>query len=174
MKPSRFHAQNLRIKTMLEREAFVQIHKDWQRVGYPFDALIPSYATAIGTSGDRPDALAELMGIIVSGGYRQPVVRIERLRFAASTPYETTMKAAPAAGPLVLRSEIAKVVRRGLIDVVQNGTARRAYDAVTGPDGQPLVIGGKTGTGDNHTANQQWHTQICQYSTSLFVSSGSR
>lgn len=149
LKPSRFHAQNLRIKTMLEREAFVQIHKDWQRVGYPFDALIPSYATAIGTSGDRPDALAELMGIIVSGGYRQPVVRIERLRFAASTPYETTMKAAPAAGPLVLRSEIAKVVRRGLIDVVQNGTARRAYDAVTGPDGQPLVIGGKTGTGDN-------------------------
>jgi len=153
LKPSRFHAQNLRIKTMLEREVFVTIHKDWQRFGYPFDTLVPSYATAIGVSGDRPDALAELMGIISSGGYRRPLVRIARLRFAAGTPYETAMKAAPAPGRLVLRPEIANVVRRGLVDVVQNGTARRAYDAVTGPDGKPLVIGGKTGTGDNRSGS---------------------
>ena len=149
LKPNRFKGQNSRIRTMLEREAFVPIHKDWQRVGYPFGALIPSYATAIGTSGDRPDALAELMGIITNGGVRYPVVRINRLRFAKGTPYETVMKASPKAGEKVLRPEIAKVVRRGLIDVVQNGTARRANESIMGADGKPLPIGGKTGTGDN-------------------------
>lgn len=149
LKPNRFKGQNTRIRIMLERDAFVPIHKDWQRVGYPFGALIPSYATAIGTSGDRPDALAELMGVIISTGYRYPAVRISRLRFAEGSPYETVLKAAPAVGPRVLRPEIARVVRLGLIDVVQNGTARRANDAVAGADGKPLQIGGKTGTGDN-------------------------
>lgn len=149
LKPNRFKGQNTRIRIMLERDAFVPIHKDWQRVGYPFGALIPSYATAIGTSGDRPDALAELMGVIISTGYRYPAVRISRLRFAEGSPYETVLKAAPAVGPRVLRPEIARVVRLGLIDVVENGTARRANDAVEGADGKLLQIGGKTGTGDN-------------------------
>ena len=43
----------------------------------------PRYATAIGVSGDRPAALAELMGIIVNGGVRLPTARIEELHFAA-------------------------------------------------------------------------------------------
>ena len=30
--------------------------------------LVPSYGTAIGSSGDRPDALADLMGIILNDG----------------------------------------------------------------------------------------------------------
>ncbi|MGE0773988.1 MAG: penicillin-binding transpeptidase domain-containing protein [Sphingomonadaceae bacterium] len=154
LKPNRFHAQNLRIRTILEREAFVPIHKDWQRVGYPFGALIPSYATAIGTSGDRPDALAELMGIIAANGSRNPIIRIDRLHFAKATPYETVMKAAPPAGKVVMRPEIANVVHRGLVDVVENGTARRAFDAIIGPDGKPLTIGGKTGTGDNRHGTQ--------------------
>ncbi|WP_150295028.1 penicillin-binding transpeptidase domain-containing protein [Sphingobium estronivorans] len=149
LKPNRFAAQNRRIRTMLEQQAFIPIHKDWQRVGYPFDALIPSYATAIGTSGDRPDALAELMGIIASGGYRLAPRLIERLHFAEGTPYETIMTAKPEKGERVLRPEIAAAVRRGLIDVVENGTARRAYEAVVGPDGKVIAIGGKTGTGDN-------------------------
>ena len=34
-------------------------------MGYPFASLTPSLATAIGSSGDRPAALAELMGIIL-------------------------------------------------------------------------------------------------------------
>src|SRR3546814_4280978 len=71
-------------------------------MGYPFDRLVPSYATAIGTSGDRPDALAELMGIVVNNGIRLPTVRIERLRFAADTPYETIVEAEP---PEPVRSE---------------------------------------------------------------------
>lgn len=149
MKPNKFVGQNRRIRTMLEKQAFVPIHEEWQRLGYPFDRLIPSYATAIGVSGDRPDALAELMGIIISDGYRSPAIRINQLHFAATTPYETVMKAAPRPRESVLRPEIAAVVRRALVDVVENGTARRAFEAVRGSDGKPLIIGGKTGTGDN-------------------------
>ncbi len=160
LRPNRFEGQNARIKTMLERAAFVPIHQDWQRVGYPFGSLVPSYATAIGTSGDRPDALAELMGIITNEGVRYPVVRINRLRFAEGSPYETVFKASPEESERVIRPEIAKVVRRGLIDVVQNGTARRANDAIAGADGKPLPIGGKTGTGDNrqHRFSKDGHS----------------
>ncbi len=150
-KPNRIAAQNRRIRVLLEQQAFVKIHKQWQRLGYPFDHLVPSYATAIGTSGDRPDALAELMGIIVNRGVRLPTVRFTRLRFAASTPYETQVRADPAAGQQVLRPEIADVARKALIDVVENGTARRASGALHAPDGSNLVIGAKTGTGDNRT-----------------------
>lgn len=149
LKPNRFAAQNRRIRTMLEQQAFIPIQKDWQRVGYPFSTLVPSYATAIGTSGDRPDALAELMGIITSGGYRTAPRLIDRLHFAKATPYETIMQAKPEMAERVLRPEVAAAVRRGLIDVVENGTARRAYEAVVGPDGTAMTIGGKTGTGDN-------------------------
>src|SRR3546814_7614636 len=91
-KSSRIAAQNRRIRTLLEQEAFVPIHAQWKRMGYPFDRLVPSYATAIGASGDRPDALAELMGIIVNHGVRLPTVRIEKLRFAENTPSETIVE----------------------------------------------------------------------------------
>lgn len=47
-------ARDSRIRTMLEIEAFLDIHQRWQKVGYPFDHLVPSLATAIGSSGDRP------------------------------------------------------------------------------------------------------------------------
>ncbi len=53
---------------MLEIEAFLDIHQRWQKVGYPFDHLVPSLATAIGSSGDRPAALAELIGTILNDG----------------------------------------------------------------------------------------------------------
>ncbi|MGB9595910.1 MAG: transglycosylase domain-containing protein, partial [Candidatus Poribacteria bacterium] len=61
-----------RIRTIIEEEAFREIHKSWQRLGYPFDYLTPSLATSIGVSGDRPAALAELMGIIQNKGVRYP------------------------------------------------------------------------------------------------------
>ncbi|API61055.1 hypothetical protein BSL82_09140 [Tardibacter chloracetimidivorans] len=150
-KSSRIAAQNRRIRTLLEQEAFVPIHAQWKRMGYPFDRLVPSYATAIGTSGDRPDALAELMGIIVNHGVRLPTVRIERLRFAANTPYETIVEADPPEPVRVLRPEIAAVVRRALVDTVESGTARRASDSFHDASGAAMVVGGKTGTGDNRT-----------------------
>src|SRR3546814_10039984 len=75
-------------------------------MGYPFDRLVPSYATAIGTSGDRPDALAELMGIVVNNGIRLPTVLIERLRFASDTPYETIVASVPPVPVRVLLPDI--------------------------------------------------------------------
>jgi membrane peptidoglycan carboxypeptidase len=84
-------ARDSRIRTMLEIEAFLDIHQRWQRVGYPFDHLVPSLATAIGSSGDRPAALAELIGIILNDGVRMPTLRIDSLHFAAGTPYETKL-----------------------------------------------------------------------------------
>ena len=57
-------AQDKRIAMLMEIEAFNEIHNQWKRLGYPFGSLVPSYATAIGVSGDRPAALAELIGII--------------------------------------------------------------------------------------------------------------
>jgi membrane peptidoglycan carboxypeptidase len=48
-----------------------------------------------------------------------------------------------------MRPEVAAVVRAAMIDVVENGTGRRARGAVSGTEGEPLEIGGKTGTGDN-------------------------
>ena len=65
-------AQDRAIRIVLETDAFAEIHRSWQRVGYPFDFLVPSYATALGSSADRPAALAELMGTIVAGGVPAP------------------------------------------------------------------------------------------------------
>ncbi|CAI3808648.1 hypothetical protein DBADOPDK_05162 [Pseudomonas sp. MM223] len=47
-------ARDSRIRTMVEIEAFLDIHQRWKRVGYPFDHLVPSLATAIGKLGRPP------------------------------------------------------------------------------------------------------------------------
>lgn len=41
---------------------------------------------AIGSSGDRPDALARLKGIVLNDGVQLPTVDVERGQFAADTP----------------------------------------------------------------------------------------
>lgn len=145
----RKHVADRAVRTVLEQDAFARIHRDWRRLGYPFGQLVPSYATAIGTSGDRPAALAELMGILLSDGVRQPGMRIERLRFAEATPWETVLAADPARAETVLAPEIARVTRRALGQVVESGTARRAFGAIRDRLGEPLAIAGKTGTGDH-------------------------
>ncbi|MGH8354002.1 MAG: transglycosylase domain-containing protein [Pseudomonas sp.] len=142
-------ARDSRIRIMLEVEAFLDIHRRWQRLGYPFDHLVPSLATAIGSSGDRPAALAELMGIIQNDGMRLPVVRVEQLHFAAATPYETALGQAPDRGKRVMASEVAAALRGVLSQVVEAGTARRLRGSFVLADGTPLTLGGKTGTGDN-------------------------
>jgi membrane peptidoglycan carboxypeptidase len=136
-------AQDQRIYTILEVEAFLDIHRRWARLGYPFPHLVPSLATALGSSGDRPAALAELMGVIVNGGVRQATVRVDTLHFAAGTPFETVFGRRPAAGEQVMAPEVAAALRNALSDVVEAGTARRLAGAFTVP------VGGKTGTGDN-------------------------
>ena len=142
-------AQDTRIRILLEEEAFGRIHEAWRWLGYPFESLVPSYATAIGSSADRPEALAELIGIILNDGVRQPSVRIQRLRFAVDTPYETVLGLDPAAPRQVLAPEIAARVRQALIDIVDSGTAQRMRGAFLNSIQAPMTIGAKTGTGDN-------------------------
>ncbi len=141
-------AQERRLRTLAEEEAFARIHTRWARLGYPFQSLVPSYASAIGSAADRPAALAELMGIVLTGGVRLPNIRAERLRFAEGTPYETTLVPAARAPERVMRAEVAEALRGALRDVVANGTARRVAGALVA-NGTPLVIAGKTGTGDD-------------------------
>ncbi|MHB1375139.1 MAG: transglycosylase domain-containing protein [Thauera sp.] len=142
-------AQDSRIFTLLEVEAFLEIHRRWARLGYPFGHLVPSLATALGSSGDRPAALAELMGIIVNDGLRLPTQRIDTVRFARDTPYETAFAIRPVAGDPVMAPEVARALRGALSDVVEGGTARRLAGAFRLADGSELALGGKTGTGDN-------------------------
>ncbi|WP_152386931.1 transglycosylase domain-containing protein [Azotobacter salinestris] len=142
-------ARDSRIRTMVEVEAFLDIHQRWQRLGYPFPHLVPSLATALGSSGDRPAALAELIGIILNDGVRLPVVRIDSLEFAVDTPYETRLGLAPDRARRVLAPEVAAALRGALAQVVENGTARRLFGSFQQADGTPLTVGGKTGTGDN-------------------------
>jgi membrane peptidoglycan carboxypeptidase len=142
-------AQDARIRNLLEVDAFAEIHRMWRRLGYPFGALTPSYASALGASGDRPAALAELMGIIVNRGMRLPVTHVASLRFAQGTPYETRLAYRPAQPERVLDAEVADVVRRALIGVVEEGTAKRLKGALVRRDGSVVAIGGKTGTGDH-------------------------
>ncbi|HEY8152725.1 MAG TPA: transglycosylase domain-containing protein [Myxococcota bacterium] len=149
LKSKRRGAQNLRIRILLEQDAFARIHADWRRLGYPFASLVPSLATAIGSSADRPDALAELLGIVQGGGLRRATTRIEELRFAEGTPFATVLRPRSFAPERVLRSEVANAVRAALVDVVEAGTAVRARGAFALPDGTHLALGGKTGTGDN-------------------------
>jgi membrane peptidoglycan carboxypeptidase len=141
--------QQHRIMTMLEAEAFKKIHEYWKRVGYPFGRLTPSYATSIGASGDRPAALAELVGILLNDGVRLPVVRFENMHFAEGTPYETVLDKKPDPGQRIFAPEIARVARGAMIGVVEGGTASRLKDVYTDKDGKPLAVGGKTGTGDH-------------------------
>ncbi|TBV02595.1 transglycosylase domain-containing protein [Phytopseudomonas dryadis] len=142
-------ARDSRIRIMLEVEAFLDIHRRWQNLGYPFEYLVPSLATAIGSSGDRPAALAELIGIIQNDGIRQPTVRIDSLHFAADTPYDTLVGHVPEAGQRVMAPEVAAALRNALSQVVEGGTARRLQGSFSLADGSALTLGGKTGTGDN-------------------------
>jgi membrane peptidoglycan carboxypeptidase len=148
-KTSRKNAQDIRIQSLLEVEAFDGLLHDWKRLGYPFDNITPSYATSIGSSGDRPAALAELMSILVNDGVRAPMISVTGLHFAANTPYDTRLSMKPAAGERLMPAEVAQIVRRALAKVVEEGTAARLAGALKTADGKPITIGGKTGTGDH-------------------------
>ena len=144
----RKHVQDKRILGLLEGEGFLEIHRQWAAMGYPFDALVPSYASALGASADRPAALAEMMGILVNDGVRKPATSIKSLHFAAATPYETVLQYQPGQAQRVLAPEVAQAVRGAIRLVVEDGTARRVKQAFVRPDGSITPVGGKTGTGD--------------------------
>jgi membrane peptidoglycan carboxypeptidase len=141
-------AQDVRLRIRIERDAFARMTPDWRRLGFPFDALVPSYATALGSSADRPAALADLMGIIVNEGRRRPLIDIQRARFARGTPYEVAFERSAGPGEQVMRPEVARVLHGVLAGVVENGTAVRLKHAFEA-DATTIAIGGKTGSGDN-------------------------
>lgn len=143
------HAQDLRLRTRIEQDAFARMTPSWRRLGFPFEHLVPSLATAIGSSSDRPDALAELMGIILNDGVRLPTVDVGTLRFAAGTPYETVLGRMPETGKHVMPAAVARAMRPVLADVVKKGTAIRAAGTFVDTQGAVIQVGGKTGSGDN-------------------------
>jgi hypothetical protein len=147
--PKRKRAQNLRLMTRIERDAFARMTPYWQRLGFPFEHLVPSYATAIGSSSDRPSALADLMGIIMNDGVHRAPQLVERLSFAPGTPYQTTFQAPAEPEERVMAPAVARSLRGLLAGVVESGTARRLSGVFTDSIGAPLPIGGKTGSGDN-------------------------
>lgn len=154
LKSKRKNSQQRRIMTLLEEEAFKEIHKAWQHVGYPFEKLTPSYGSAIGASGDRPAALAELMGVLQNGGVRLPSIRFESLHFASATPYETILNKLPEQGQRIFPAEVARAARGALAGVIEGGTASRLRGVYTDSTGKPSLVGGKTGTGDHR--KQVW------------------
>jgi membrane peptidoglycan carboxypeptidase len=148
-------AQDLRLRTRIEQDAFEHMAAHWRRQGFPFARMVPSLASAIGSSADRPTALAELMGVLVNDGVRRPTRVIDEVRLAPGTPYYAALRAQPAASERVLPAEVARATRGVLADVVERGTARRLAGAFVAADGSVLVSGGKTGSGDNRRAPGQ-------------------
>ncbi|HEY1610152.1 MAG TPA: transglycosylase domain-containing protein [Paraburkholderia sp.] len=146
---TRYHAtQDRRIRHMIELRAYDAIGKSWRALGYPFETLTPSYGAAIGASGDRPAALAQLIGLVAADGEKVPTHSIESLDFARGTPYETRFVHAQVPPQPLVAPQITAVVRELLTSVVQGGTAKRLADGITFPDGRTLPVYGKTGTGD--------------------------
>ena len=147
--PTVTRAQDRAIRVSREREAFKPILLSWRRLGYPYEDIVPSLGTAIGSSGDRPAALAELVGILLSDGVRRPVIRTEKLHFGPGTPFETLLERELQPGTRVMSTEVAAVARAALADVVESGTAGALRGALRRPDSSEVAIGGKTGTGEN-------------------------
>jgi hypothetical protein len=143
------HAQDLRLRTCIEEDAFTRMTPSWRKLGFPFEHLVPSLATAIGSSSDRPDALAELMGIILNDGVRLPTVDVGTMRFAGGTPYETVLGRVLETEKRVMPAAVARTLRPVLADVVKKGTAVRAAGAFVDTQGAAVAVGGKTGSGDN-------------------------
>ncbi len=161
-------AQDLRLRIRIEEDAFARMTPYWQRLGFPFDHLVPSYATAIGSSADRPIALAELVGIIISDGLRAPMQRIERLRFAADTPYETVFEPQQMSGEQIMDPSVARALRDVLAVVVENGTAIRLAHIFVDHNGKPIRTGGKTGSGDNRYQTRTWSRAVSRTGTFAF------
>jgi membrane peptidoglycan carboxypeptidase len=161
-------AQNVRLRTRIEEDAFARMTPYWKRLAFPFDHLVPSYATAIGSSADRPVALAELIGIIVSNGVRMPITRVEQLRFAADTPYETVFQPQQQKGERVMEPEVAHALHDVVVGVVQDGTASRLLHAFHTPDGKDIVTGGKTGSGDNEYKTRRFNRAVSRTGTFVF------
>jgi membrane peptidoglycan carboxypeptidase len=162
------NARDSRVRTVLEIDAFSDIHRRWKNMGYPFDHLVPSLATALGSSGDRPAALAELVGIIVNDGRRIPTHRFTKVEFAIDTPYETILERPVPSSSYVMHPDIAQILKKTLGIVVNEGTAKRLSGSFKQGDGSPLPVGGKTGTGDNRIVSSTSSKALNRTATFVF------
>jgi membrane peptidoglycan carboxypeptidase len=160
--------QDIRLRIRIEQDAFERMTPDWQRFAFPFEKLVPSLATAIGSSSDRPIALAELMGIILNDGVRRPAIRANRFRIAARTPYETVLEPSADHETRVMSPEVARTLRELLATIVEGGTAQRLAGAFALPDGTRIVAGGKTGSGDNRYETSSHGGPINRTATFVF------
>src|SRR5207302_9127050 len=134
------NAQDLRLRIRLERDAFVRMTPYWQRLGFPFKTMVPSYATAIGSSSDRPVALADLVGILMNGGVRRRAVSLTKIDFAQGTPYETSFDRVPEKGERVIAPEIARTVKKAMAGVVASVSARRLSGVFSLSAGSRLTV----------------------------------
>jgi membrane peptidoglycan carboxypeptidase len=162
------NARDSRIRTVLETDAFSDIHRRWKNMGYPFDHLVPSLATALGSSGDRPAALSELVGIILNDGKRLPTYRFTRAEFGVGTPYETIVQRPEPSETQVLHPEVARMLKETMSKVVSEGTAKRLFNSYQQADGSAFVIGGKTGTGDNRIVSSGGSRSLNRTATFVF------
>ncbi|MBV8454110.1 MAG: transglycosylase domain-containing protein [Deltaproteobacteria bacterium] len=110
------HKQDVRIRILLEQDAFDRILQDWQRQGYPFGHLVPALGTAIGSSGDLPDAprrsdggYSERRCADAGGRFGAPAFRRQHpLRHRNSRRRQTATRAGPRGG----RSSASSADRR--------------------------------------------------------------
>ena len=86
------------------------------------------------------------MGIIVNDGWRRPSVVIDELRFADSTPYHSVSAPSRSAANESCIPPWRTCCATCWPSVVEYGTARPLKAAISGPDGAPAQVGGKTGT----------------------------
>jgi len=89
------------------------------------------------------------MGIILNDGELRPTVRFQELRFGSRTPYRTVVVPSTGQSQRVMIPAVSRALRGVLADVVDGGTARRIAGVFKEKDGKKIMVGGKTGSGDN-------------------------
>jgi hypothetical protein len=67
-----------------------------------------------------------------------------------------------------MQPEVARALRDALTGVVKNGTARRLASAFVGKDGKVIVVGGKTGSGDNRYETRKATRAVSRTGTFAF------
>lgn len=144
-KKSNYKKRNLAVRKMVEEKTFLEILDMWKSIGYPYNKIVPSLGTALGSSGDRPKALADLLGVIVSGGLKPHQSIINSINFAEGTPYEFNYeKTFKLGNERLLSKEISESVLTAMGNVVDHGTGISLK-------GKKGIVSArvKTGTGDN-------------------------
>ncbi|RAL23791.1 hypothetical protein DL240_06455 [Lujinxingia litoralis] len=132
----------------MEARVFELLREQWALAGYPFERLTPSLATALGSSGDRPAALARLVAAVRAGGVVPELRMIESARLYEQTPYETWFRAAGGPAQRAFSPEVARAVEALLIRVAERGTGH-ASEGPWSVDGERWEVGGKTGTSEH-------------------------